>query len=302
MSADRDVTRIVRSWLKEDAHEDPQRLLDGLRHQLDTAPQRRPWWLARRSPEMNSVFRILVPAAAVVVIALVGIRLASPGISGGAVATPTVMPTPTVTPTAIATPTASPVVPRLPAGALEAGRYLIKVPDAPLDVALTLGSGWNAHTWYVNSDEFDAAIAFFIVANVYDDICAPGGGLPTASLLPAPPIGPTVDDLVSALDAQVNTDLSPAVDVVVGGYAGKRVTITESDPTAHCAGGEPRPMWISPSGEAGRQMQPGALDTLWIVDVDGQRLVILTVPWDPSDVEATARLAAVIDSMTFSVP
>ena len=36
------VTRIVRSWLKEDAHQDAERLLDGLRHQLDTAPQRRP--------------------------------------------------------------------------------------------------------------------------------------------------------------------------------------------------------------------------------------------------------------------
>lgn len=305
MSTDRDVTRIVQSWLKEDAHEDPERVLDGVRRQLDTTRQRRAGWLARRYPDMNNAIRILVAAAAVVVVAFVGIRLTSPGSSGGAVATPTptITATPTVTPSPAVTPSPGPAVGRLPAGALTAGRYLIKVPDAPLDVALTIGSGWNAHTWYINSDEFDAAVAFFVVANVYKDICDPRGGLPTASLLPDPPIGPTVDDLVSALDAQVNTDLSTAVDVVVGGYAGKRVTIKESDPYDHCIGdAEPRPMWTSPSGEKGRHMQPGALDTLWIVNVDGQRVVILTVPSDPSDLEATARIAAVIDSMTFSRP
>jgi hypothetical protein len=304
MSTDRDVTRIVRSWLQEDAHEDPQRVLDGVRDQLDANRQSRARWLARRSPEMSNTLRIPIAAAAIVVVALVGIRFLAPGTSGGAVATPT--PTPIAAPTPVASPTSSPTFPPIPkSGDVAAGRYTIKVPDGRLSVALTLGSGWRSGDWYVNSDEFNAAIAFFNVGNVYEDICDRGGGLPTASALPDPPIGPTVDDLVSALDAQVNTDMSPAVDVEVGGSAGKRVTITESDPYAdYCMGFDnvAHPMWVDPHGLPGRGVQPGQLDTLWIVDVGGQRLVIVTIAEDPSDVETAARIAAVIDSIEFVLP
>ncbi len=49
MSTDRDVTRIVRSWLHEDAYEDADRVLDLVLDQLDTTPQRRAtWWPVRR--------------------------------------------------------------------------------------------------------------------------------------------------------------------------------------------------------------------------------------------------------------
>lgn len=54
MSADRDVTRIVRSWLREERHEDAGRVLDMVLAELDTTPQRRSWWPARRFPIMNS--------------------------------------------------------------------------------------------------------------------------------------------------------------------------------------------------------------------------------------------------------
>ena len=40
MSTDRDVTRIVRSWLHEDAHEDADRILNLVLDQIDTTPQR----------------------------------------------------------------------------------------------------------------------------------------------------------------------------------------------------------------------------------------------------------------------
>ena len=59
MSTDRDVTtRIVRSWLHEDAHEDADRILNLVLDEIDTTPQRRPGWLARRFPPMNSTTRI----------------------------------------------------------------------------------------------------------------------------------------------------------------------------------------------------------------------------------------------------
>jgi hypothetical protein len=41
---------------------------------------------------------------------------------------------------------------------------------------------------------------------------------------PEPPIGPTVDDLVAAVEEQRNSETSAAVDVTLGGYSGKRFT------------------------------------------------------------------------------
>ena len=53
MSTDRDVTRIVRSWLEEGATALPDRVLDNVLDQLPATPQRRAWWPARRFREMN---------------------------------------------------------------------------------------------------------------------------------------------------------------------------------------------------------------------------------------------------------
>lgn len=301
MSTDRDVIGIVRSWLKEDAHEDPQRVLEGVRDQLDANRQSGARWPARRFPAMNNAFRILLPVAAVVVIALVAIRFISLGTSDGVVArpTPSVMPSATVL-------GPSPALRPIPLhGELAAGRYTMRVPTTSITVALTVGSGWSSGSFagdfiahsYVDQVG-DALVNFYTVGNVYEDICdASGGGVATASLLPDPPIGPTVDDLVSALDAQVNTDMSRAVDVVVGGHPGKRVTMIVSDPYERCITDPPRPYFVDPGGQPVRYLQPGAPDTLWIVDVDGRRLVIITI-----EPEGSTLATDVVASMDFVAP
>jgi hypothetical protein len=297
MSTDRDVTRIVRSWLKEDAHEDANRVLDRVFEQLDATPQRRARWLARRFPAMNNGIRILIAAAAVAAVALVGIRLTSSGTSGGPVATPNA--TEISTTFATSSPRPSPALRRLPgSGALLPGRYTIDVPGSPLTVAVTIGEGWTSGDWYLmDPPDFRKQVSFWTVANVYRDVCDGPGGIATASALPEPAIGPTVDDLVSALDAQSNTETSPAVDVTVGGSRGKRLTISEAFGPA-CAGDAGRPMWVDPSGAPARQIGREQTDGIWIVDANGQRLVIDTSA-DPQDVDATTTVAAVIDSIEF---
>ncbi|MGH2488998.1 MAG: hypothetical protein ACRDFR_05220, partial [Candidatus Limnocylindria bacterium] len=68
MSTDRDVTRIVRSWLSEDRHEDADRVLNTVLDQLDTTPQRRTSWSAWRELFMNKFVAIGLGAAAVVAV------------------------------------------------------------------------------------------------------------------------------------------------------------------------------------------------------------------------------------------
>ena len=100
MSPDRDVTRIVRSWLNEDRHEDADRVLDTVLNKLDSTPQRRSWWSAWRFPLMSNSVSIALAAAAVVVVALIGYQfLVAPKVGDpGPVETPTPTSEPTATP------------------------------------------------------------------------------------------------------------------------------------------------------------------------------------------------------------
>jgi hypothetical protein len=74
MSTDNDVARSLRSWLKENRHEDADRVLDVVFDQVPATPQRRASWLARR-PTMNNYARLGLVAAAVLAVVIVGIGL-----------------------------------------------------------------------------------------------------------------------------------------------------------------------------------------------------------------------------------
>jgi hypothetical protein len=76
MSTENDVARSLRSWLRENRHEDADRVLDAVFDQVPATPQRRAGWLARRFSVLNNnVVRFGIAAAAVILVAIVGITL-----------------------------------------------------------------------------------------------------------------------------------------------------------------------------------------------------------------------------------
>jgi hypothetical protein len=85
-------TRIVLSWLREDAHENPERMLLRALDEVDATPQRRSWWPAWRSDSMNTYAKLIVAAAAVLVVAVVGYQFLPA--SGGVGGQPTIAPSP----------------------------------------------------------------------------------------------------------------------------------------------------------------------------------------------------------------
>ena len=106
-----------------------------------------------------------------------------------------------------------------------------------------------------------------------------------------PPVGPTVDDLVSALANVPGLNATAAVDVTVDGYAGKQIEFTVPDYyNEHECGGNPYALWYGPGDAA-----PGfkeAIDStfdpnffvhnkLWILDVGGTRVVIHAYSYRP---------------------
>jgi glucose-6-phosphate dehydrogenase assembly protein OpcA len=75
MDSGQDITRIVRSWLGTDEHESADRVLGIVIAQLDTTRQRRSWWPARRTADMPTYAKLAIAAAAVIVVAFIGISV-----------------------------------------------------------------------------------------------------------------------------------------------------------------------------------------------------------------------------------
>lgn len=264
MSTDRDVTRIVRSWLHEDAHEDADRILNLVLDEIDTTPQRRASWLARRFPIMNnSIVRLGIAAAAVVLAVIVGINLLPGGNTGGPDATPS--------PSAQSSPVSLPftTVPK----ALEAGRYrLLGGTWAPIDLTLTVPAGWNQDGLGVlKNPDSDTGLSLqaWVVTQVYTDTCAAEGQLV--------PIGPSVDDLVNALEALGGAEVSPPVESMVGGSPAKRVDISFSE-TMNL--GDCRvpalQVWKDAEDENYNAGVPGSSQSIYVLDADGQTVAIVT--------------------------
>jgi hypothetical protein len=111
-------------------------------------------------------------------------------------------------------------------------------------------------------------ISAWTVGNVYADPCHSAGTL----LLP--PIGPSVGGLVAGLASQKNHPSSEATDVTLDGFSGKymELTVPAGVHLADCDAGEFRTWTHTMGGQ--RSLEPGQRDLLWIVDVDGTRLVI----------------------------
>jgi hypothetical protein len=101
-TSDRNVDRVIRSWLHEDRHEDISRVAGAVLDLLDTTPQRRsPWWPARRIPFMNKPVSLGLGAAAVVAALVIGAQVLGPpapgGVGGVPSASPSITPAPTAT-------------------------------------------------------------------------------------------------------------------------------------------------------------------------------------------------------------
>jgi hypothetical protein len=112
-------------------------------------------------------------------------------------------------------------------------------------------------------------ISAWTVANVYAEPCRWVGTLLD------PPIDPSVDSLVAALASQKSRHSSAATVVNLDGFTGKymELTVPARIDLAACHDGEFR-TWVDPTMEGARYLEPGQRDLLWIVDVDGSRLVI----------------------------
>jgi hypothetical protein len=295
---DNEFDRTARAWLEDGPIRVSDRVLQSTLDEIHRTRQRRPWWPARRFPSMGNATRLAAGAAAVVVATVVGINLFAPAIGGG-VSGGVGPSTPNATP--VATPEPTPTPRPLPVsdvgGRLEPGTY---VTGAPFRVraTFTVPAGWRGNVggpygaWLVRADG-RGGVGFSFFEKVYADPCHyrdPG------LLDPLP--GPTVDDLATALSSLPGLVATTPTDVTVSGYRGKQLTLTAPGSFDGCTlapAGSFR-IWELPLG-ATNDMAPGQVDRVWILDIDGERLVIDAQEVPGETAASRAEVSAIIDSI-----
>ena len=312
-TSDRDVNRVIRSWLREDRHEDVSRVAGAVLDQVESTPQRRAtWWPARRTEPMNRIVGFGLVAAAAVVALVVGVQLLnSPGANlGGPGEEPTSIPTPTIEPTP--NPTTSPYA----EGGLPEGPFLVlsgqgddgETVHPPLTVTIP-APGWTSGearnpegTGILLKDWVGAPGAGMIIFAqqeylVFDHPCNWASTPGTAVT--------TVDEFVAALAAQPSRDASEPVDITVGGYTGKSITLHIPDDAdfSQCDQGIYGGGWNC--GDPAEPLAcgfndgPGETSTEYIFDVDGVIMAWHTDYLKGAPADAAAELEAIVQSASF---
>jgi hypothetical protein len=269
MTTDREMERIVRSWLEPGLTTLTDDVLDPVLDQLPATPQRRRWSPARRIASMNPIAKFAIAAAAVVVIAIVGFNLVGASNTNNVGNAP-----PTTIPSEGPASSLAPLAPT--SGEIEAGRYRWSSPS--VDVTFDLPAGWIGNETYPglmmkNEDEPGEFGLNFTNAR-YQDIKVWGDGCAQDEPVL---IGETVDDLVTALDDQVSTD-AVVGEIAAGSVTGKRIELRQPAglDRSQCRDGVEGPLLIWANGDETDFVAWGVLagqEIVYVFDVDGTRLV-----------------------------
>lgn len=303
MNTDREVTRVVRSWLEEGITVLPDRVLDTVLDQLPATPQRRAPWPARRDFNVNRLPRAALAAAAIIVVAFVGWRLLPSSPSVGGVSTPAVTPAPTASPapTSPATTAASPrptVIPALPPeGPLAIGRHSLTLEGVHFTFAIA-NPGWVSNGLFGFDKQpipAPAGAAFIVWELDADGIFAD-----PCQEVKAPKAGPSAADMAAAIAAVPGTELvSGPTALTIGGKPAQEVIIRIPD-VIPCPPDQFY-LWYDDSlrDNARYATAPGSTIRIWIIEVDGKRVELDGETYAGAAPAAGAELEAIVRSITF---
>jgi hypothetical protein len=173
-------------------------------------------------------------------------------------------------------------------GELAPGTYVVDTLGRPIHI--TVPAGWSTFGAFALVGPDGSYLAFWDVADVFLDACRANSGLAG--------IGPTVADLVAGLGAQGGSETTDPLPLAVDGFDGTELVLSAppSVDFASCDGGEFR-VWIDDEGGDRFYSAPGEVETLWILDLDGERGVINFGSVGPMSGEAQAQIEAMLASL-----
>jgi hypothetical protein len=200
------------------------------------------------------------------------------------------------TATAVPTATASAAV-RIPSsGDIPSGTYHVPAgPSNELGYTLEMPSGWLAENGGRTlskhpDDPREVGINSYVISGIFAESCGPDDSVR--------PIGPTADDLANALVNQPGGESAGPFDITLGGYAGKRVDLTVPDDLdiSTCRIPIGLRVWEDDGGKNLVVLTDGSV-SVYIVEVDGRRLVLSTQHRAGSEPADVAEMNAIIESI-----
>jgi hypothetical protein len=182
------------------------------------------------------------------------------------------------------------------AGCTEAGAE-----DDSIRVTVTVPDGWSGleggslvHSTERYLPPGGAGLLFMRGGWLYSELC----GAPDPKE-PAVPTGTTVDEFVTALVEHPDLDVSSPVEVTLAGYSGKYLELrAPANTTTDDLGPKPGECNYYFVWEPGIYAQgPNALWRIWVLDVDGVRVVVRSDSFPGTSAQVQAQLAAIVDSV-----
>ena len=304
MNRSPDVELVLRDYFADDGLTAPDYVLDTVEGRISRQPQRRTWPFQGRT-NVTTQFKLIAGLAAALIVAVVGWNLLPRSEGSGGSPTPSSTATTTTSPTATVA-----AVPPLPEGVVSAaGTYrLHPLASAPsLSVDATVPAGWIGGPSCclggpVGESNGPAGIglAFMAADSIFSDPChwdVDGSG-------PGQPgdieVGPSVDELATALAANAAYEATTPTDVTIGGFAGKRVDVQL--PSGECDTLDGNGVYFVFGGREGHVYAQGD-GSNWqvsIVDVDGTRLIAALFSYAGTSAADLSAGQAIIDSLVIT--
>ena len=320
MTDDRSLERAARTWLETGPTRAPDSAVERALLTIETTPQVRDLRILRRFHPMT--FQARIAAAFLVGVLAIGTAAFLMGRTGqsnvGGPAAP-------ASPSASVSGTASPAAPTpsngplaLPEGALSAGTY-VATPFAPggpatsclrppqpgcseseddsIRVTFAVPDGWagidGIAVWLAaegSSAPGGAVLAFGRGGWLHSDPCLTAEQL-AANATPDVEVEASVDDFADAIADHPLLEATDPVAVTLGGFSGKYVDLQLPSDLTGCATSyypwEPGPYAQGPSNRW----------HLWILDVNGVRVVIQTIDYPGTSEQRRDELRAIVESI-----
>ncbi|HEX4867898.1 MAG TPA: hypothetical protein VFV32_09750 [Acidimicrobiales bacterium] len=222
---------------------------------------------------------------------------------------------------------AAPLVDPLANGPMEPGRYrltvipecpadLLDCPDTassarPINVDVTVPAGWDGNLEFqllhpsipagaeistaTGAPDGAALVMGWTTAwvGLHSDPCTPVG-LPGGHQVPDTPVGPTVADFVDAVQAHPGLQVTEPTDVHLGDHDGQFFGLTAPSDLSSCDNWRPWDPGIYAQG-------PKNLWDVWVMDVDGDRALIVANYFPDTPAEIKTQLRQMAESIRLSL-
>ncbi len=260
-----------------------------IRAGIPSIRQRPAWWPAPGTVHLNRALAVGVAAAAVVIVAVLGISYLAPGGSnfGDFGEEPT--------PTASASPMAWPAMRNT---GLDAGTYVSDAP-APVRSTISVPESWiscgvGSVVVEACSSSIDRAVIVSMVDNLVRDPCDGSRDLLD------PPVGESVDALVIALSNLSGFEATEPIDITLDGFRGKEFELTAPTEPDCVLGDSGLGTWRVRGSTRTNGVGPGEVNLLRILDVDGVRVMIAGAYQPDASADEIAEVRAIFDSVRVS--